>query len=55
MIIVFKGEGQMTFNNNQTFNLKYGVIAYCPPHTEHNIKNIGIIPLKYLYVAAKTK
>jgi mannose-6-phosphate isomerase-like protein (cupin superfamily) len=55
MLVVFSGKGQMTFNNNQIFNLKYGIIAYCPPHTEHDVKNIGIIPLKYLYIATKTK
>ncbi len=55
MLIVFSGEGQMIFVNGKTFNLKYGEVAYCPPHTEHNVKNTGLTLLKYLYIATNTK
>jgi mannose-6-phosphate isomerase-like protein (cupin superfamily) len=55
IIVVFSGEGQMLFEDGKTFDLKYGVIAYCPPHTEHDVKCTGSAPLKYLYIASKTK
>jgi mannose-6-phosphate isomerase-like protein (cupin superfamily) len=55
IIVVFSGEGKMTFGDGKSFNLKFGVIAYCPPHTEHDIKNTGTTPLKYLYIATNTK
>lgn len=55
IIVVFSGEGEMIFGNGKSFSLKYGVIAYCPPHTEHDIKNTGAAPLKYLYIATNTK
>ena len=55
MIIIFSGEGQMSFEDGQKFNLKFGEVAYCPPHTEHDMKNIETTLLKYLYIATKTK
>ncbi|MFH0866426.1 MAG: cupin domain-containing protein [Bacteroidota bacterium] len=55
ILVIFSGEGQMTFADGQIFNLEYGVIAYCPPHTEHDVKNISAIPLKYIYIASETK
>ena len=55
MIIIFSGEGQMIFTDGKIFNLKYGDIAYCPPHTEHDLKNSGTSLLKYLYIASNTK
>ncbi len=55
IIVVFSGEGQMFFEDGKVFDLKYGIIAYCPPHTEHDVKNTGTTPLKYLYIASKTK
>lgn len=55
MIIIFSGEGEMIFTDGKKFNLKYGEIAYCPPHTEHDVKNTGTALLKYLYIATNTK
>ena len=54
MLIILSGEGQMMFTKGKTFNLKYGEVAYCPPHTEHDVKNTGSALLKYLYIVAKT-
>ncbi len=53
MIIVLEGECQLISTKGEDFQLKYGVVAYCPPHTEHNIKNTGSKPLKYIYIATK--
>ena len=54
MIIVLKGSGEMQFNNTETIKMRNGFIFYCPPDTEHNIKNTGEKYLKYIYVSAKT-
>jgi hypothetical protein len=43
-----------TKDYEEMLNLKYGIIGYCPPNTEHNIKNIGSSYMKYIYVAAKS-
>jgi quercetin dioxygenase-like cupin family protein len=55
ILVIFSGEGQMIFEDGKTFNLKYGEVAYCPPHTKHDVKNTGTTFLKYVYIAAKTK
>ena len=54
MIIVIDGEGEMLFTNLETLKLDEGFILYCPPNTEHNVKNTGGKSLKYIYVAAQT-
>jgi quercetin dioxygenase-like cupin family protein len=55
ILVILKGEGQMIFDNKESLALNYGIVAYCPPHTEHNVKNTGTLPLQYIYVAAKTR
>jgi mannose-6-phosphate isomerase-like protein (cupin superfamily) len=55
MIVVLSGNGEVTFEKGGTLKIKYGVIAYCPPNTEHDVKNTGSVPLKYIYIASKTK
>ena len=54
MIIVIDGEGEMLFSNLVTLKMDEGFILYCPPNTEHNVKNTGEKSLKYIYVAAQT-
>ena len=54
VIIVIDGEGEMLFSNLETLKMDEGFILYCPPDTEHNVKNTGEKCLKYIYVAAQT-
>ena len=54
ILVILSGEGQMILEHGDALALKYGVVAYCPPHTEHDVKNTGTIALKYVYVASKT-
>jgi quercetin dioxygenase-like cupin family protein len=55
MLVILSGEGEMIFEKGMPVKLKYGMVAYCPPYTEHDVKNTGSIPLKYIYIASKTK
>ena len=55
VIIVLEGEGALLLNENRELPLKVGTLAYCPPDTEHDVKNTGTIPLRYIYVVAKTQ
>lgn len=55
VLVILSGEGEMTFEGNKPFQLKYGVVAYCPPFTEHDVKNTSSLPLKYIYIASKAK
>ena len=53
IIMVIDGEGEMIFNNEKALKMDKGFIVYCPPRTEHNVKNTGEKYLKYIYVAAQ--
>ena len=54
MIIVLKGSGEMRFNNAEMLKMEENYILYCPPATEHDVKNTGEKSLKYIYIATKT-
>ncbi|MGB9697611.1 MAG: cupin domain-containing protein [Ignavibacteria bacterium] len=55
MIVVLEGEGQVKITNNRNLDLKFGNVAYIPPNTEHQVFNTGIVNLKYIYIATKSK
>jgi quercetin dioxygenase-like cupin family protein len=55
LIVVLEGEGAMLLNEGQELPLKVGTAAYCPPSTEHDVKNTGSTVLRYIYVVAKAK
>jgi mannose-6-phosphate isomerase-like protein (cupin superfamily) len=52
-IFILEGTGEMRIAGGETLKLEPRTVAYCPPHTEHDIENTGTQPLRYLYVAAK--
>jgi mannose-6-phosphate isomerase-like protein (cupin superfamily) len=52
-LVIFEGEGEMLFANNPSMILKAGSVAYCPPKTEHDVRNTGSGMLRYLYIVAK--
>ena len=54
-LIVLAGTGEMRITDGQTLKLKPNVVAYCPPLTEHDVVNTGSVPLRYLYIVAKSK
>ncbi len=53
MIVVLDGEGGMLLGDGSVLQLKAHVVAYCPPGTEHDVRNTGDRPLRYLYVVAR--
>jgi len=52
VVVVFEGKGKMTITGGPELTLHRGSVAYCPPHTEHDVTNVGSEPLRYLYVVA---
>lgn len=54
MIVVLEGTGKIIFNLHETLDMEAGFILYCPPDTEHDVKNSGKKLLKYIYITAKT-
>lgn len=52
LVIVFEGQGEMRVVGGEVLSLEAGVVAYCPPRTQHDVVNTGTQKLQYLYVVA---
>lgn len=55
ILIVLEGEGQMLFHDGSTLELKAHSALYCPPQTEHDVKNTGSAKLRYVYIVANAR
>jgi len=55
MIVPLEGEGQLKVTRQGTLTVKFGKIAFIPPHTEHQMVNMGKKNFKYIYIATKSK
>jgi mannose-6-phosphate isomerase-like protein (cupin superfamily) len=55
MLVVLDGEGEMILGDGTALPLKPYVVAYCPTETEHDVRNTGSRPLRYVYVVAMGK
>ncbi len=52
LVIVLDGEGEMLLGDGSSLKLGPNSVAYCPPATEHDVRNTGSMPLRYVYVVA---
>ena len=55
ILVVFEGKGKMQITDGPTLLFEAGSVAYCPPHTEHDVINTGPGRLRYLYIVAMTQ
>jgi len=55
LLIVLEGEGEMIFSDGSTLPVRRDTALYCPPQTEHDVKNTGTVPLRYVYVVADVR
>ena len=55
VLIVLEGQGKMQITAGEPLAMRAGVAVYCPPETEHNVVNTGTVPLRYVFVVAKTR
>jgi len=55
MVVVLEGEGEMLFGDGSVMGLKPHVAVYCPPETEHDVRNTGGSPLRYIYMVARAR
>ena len=52
MLVFLSGRGLALIGENDSFQVGEGKVSYIPPHTIHNVKNIGTEPLIYIYCVA---
>jgi mannose-6-phosphate isomerase-like protein (cupin superfamily) len=55
LLVVLEGQGEMIFKDGSTLDVKANHALYCPPETEHDVKNTGTRVLRYVYVVADAK
>jgi len=52
LLVVLEGQGEMIFHDGSKLELRARTALYCPPETEHDVRNTGTAALRYVYVAA---
>jgi quercetin dioxygenase-like cupin family protein len=52
ILVVLEGTGEMQFHDGSRLELKANTVLYCPPETEHDVKNTGSGDLRYVYIVA---
>jgi len=55
LVIILDGRAEMIITGGEALRLGKGFAAYCPPHTEHDVLNIGTEALRYIYIVAEAK
>ena len=55
LLVVFEGQGEMTFKDGSKLPVKASSAIYCPSETEHNVTNTGAGVLRYVYVVSNAR
>jgi quercetin dioxygenase-like cupin family protein len=55
LLIVLGGEGTFILSESRQLKMEAGCVLYCPPDTEHDVKNTGLGILRYIFVVAKAE
>lgn len=55
MLVILAGHGEMVFGDGSKLAVAANQALYCPPETEHDVKNTGSDPLRYVYIVANAK
>jgi len=55
LLVLLAGEGLFLLSDGQQLAVSAGSVLYCPPDTEHDVKNTGSSALEYIYVVANTR
>ena len=55
ILIVLAGKGEMIFTGKPSLPVEANHAVYCPPQTEHDVKNTGTDELRYVYVVGAAK
>ncbi len=52
VLIVLEGKGELILGKGKKIRFEKGSALYVPPRTAHNVRNIGIKGLKYVFITA---
>ncbi|MFH1619351.1 MAG: cupin domain-containing protein, partial [bacterium] len=52
LLVVLEGDGRLVLPEKKYLEIRGGQAVYVPPETFHDVRNMGVTPLKYVYVVA---
>ncbi|MDP3789951.1 MAG: cupin domain-containing protein [Candidatus Omnitrophota bacterium] len=52
LLIILEGEGRLLLGKSAEIEFEKDSAAYIPPRTIHDVKNTGMVDLKYVFVTA---
>ena len=52
LLVILEGSGTFILNDGRQLDMNTNHVLYCPPFTEHDVKNTGSTPLRYIYIVA---
>lgn len=55
MLLILAGHGEMIFDDGSSLPVQANHALYCPPDTQHDVKNTGTETLRYVYIVAAMK
>ena len=55
LLVVLEGKGEMIFKDKSFLPVEANHAVYCPPHTEHDVKNTCTSVLRYVYVVTDAR
>lgn len=56
IIIVLEGDGEVRLEDmSESLKIRYGLVGFIPTESTHQVYNTGEVPLKYIYVATRSK
>jgi mannose-6-phosphate isomerase-like protein (cupin superfamily) len=55
LLVLLEGEGTFILSASRQLKMEAGCVLYCPPGTEHDVKNTGLGILRYIFVVAKAE
>ena len=53
VIVVLKGSGELKLDGRDVSKIGSNTILYIPPQTFHDVRNIGIRKLEYIFITSK--
>ena len=55
LLVILDGAGEIEAERLGKEKVTAGMVAYMPPHNQHNVHCTGTAPLKYIYIVSKAK
>ncbi len=52
VLVILEGKGELWFQDFPSLAVEKGYLLYVPPQAVHDVRNVGTLELRYLYIVA---